>query len=293
MKKILACALALVLLLSACAFASEVLILERDQEPVFDEGAELLRVYFFDTRASDCILLVCGGQTMLVDCADTNYGRMYIAPELEKLGIDHIDYAVNTHPHDDHIGGFSSLFDCVSVGAFYTCFPLDYCQDQIDCLEACRAHGIGIVEFDNGFDLSFGPLKIWVWRDHRYDTPYPAACNACSLFMHVTYGESTLILTADATMESFNDLLAEKGEAIRADVIKMPHHGINRPSYAAFRLIASQVAVVTNSYNERVQPTYQFLINHGCKMLCTGSGIVQAATDGQTWQVVQYMKNQR
>ena len=289
MKKLLSVLLCALLLLCSAAQAGVVTVLDRDAEPQFDENSSLFRAYFFKTRASDCILLMCGGKTMLVDCADTNYGSQIIYPELQKLGVTRIDYAVNTHPHNDHINGFISLFDCIEVGQFFTCFPLDYCQEQIDCIAACRAHGIEVVEFDNDADLSFGGLDIWVWRDHKYDTPWPIACNPCSLIMHVSYGDCSLILTADCTIESFIDLYAEKGDLIASDIIKMPHHGHNRPSHDAFKAIHPQVAVITNNYSERIHPVHQFLCNYRCFAMYTGSGLIQAATDGETWQVTQYL----
>ena len=84
-------------------------------------------------------------------------------------------------------------------------------------------------------------------------------------------------------------LYAEKGERIASDIIKMPHHGYNRPSYDAFKAIHPQVGIITNHYSERIHPVYQFMCNHRCFPMYTGSGIIQAATDGKTWQVTQYL----
>ncbi|MBQ4452730.1 MAG: MBL fold metallo-hydrolase [Clostridia bacterium] len=290
MKRIVCLFAALAVLFAFAASASPVKQLSKGAKPSFGADADLLYLCFFDTMASDAILIRQGGKTMLVDCADTNYGSNVIAPKLRELGIERIDYAVNTHPHDDHINGFISLFDEVEVGAFYTCFPLDFCAEQIACVKAAREHGIEVVRFDSSADLSFGDLKIRVWQDARFADKGPAACNALSLVMHITYQNSAVLLSADAPKDCFVDLAKEKGALIDADIIKMPHHGHGQPTYAAWQLISPELAVITNSTANRISATIQFLHNNRCPYLLTGNGYVEAFTDGKTWQVVQFDK---
>ena len=294
MKKTVSLLLTCALLIAAACQASSVKQLSKGAKPSFAADTEFLYLCFFDTMASDAILICQGGKTMLLDCADTGYGSRIVAPKLRELGIERVDYAVNTHPHDDHINGFISLFDEVEVGAFYTAFPLDYCEEQIACVKAAKEHGIEVVQIDNDSDLSFGDLRIWVWRDMKYVSSRPSACNACSMVMHITYQNSSVFLSADAPKDCFVHIAEEKKEAIRADIIKMPHHGHGQPTYAAWKLIGPEMAVITNSSINKISDTVQFLHNNRCPYLLTGNGYVEAYTDGKTWQVVQYDKwNQR
>ena len=150
------------------------------------------------------------------------------------------------------------------------------------------------MQIDNDSDLSFGDLRIWVWRDMKYVSSRPSACNACSMVMHITYQNSSVFLSADAPKDCFVHIAEEKKEAIRADIIKMPHQGHGQPTYAAWKLIGPEMAVITNSSINKISDTVQFLHNNRCPYLLTGNGYVEAYTDGKTWQVVQYDKwNQR
>jgi len=67
-----------------------------------------------------------------------------------------------------------------------------------------------------------------------------AATNANSMWMRVSFGEFAFLFTgdvekrlADRSDEAMDDFVAAYGEALRADVIKYPHHGQTRNAAAA------------------------------------------------------------
>lgn len=267
------------------AYASGVKKLEVREDPGFDPDAQLLEVYFFDLYATDSILLVCGGETMLVDCGDTNYGRVYVAPRLRELGIEGIDYAVNTHPHDDHLNGFVSLMDEMPIGVFYTFFPLDATAEQRAFVQAAEKHGLQIIEANDRMDLSFGGLKITLFQDKE-----TKGINASSLVMHVRYGDSAVILMADTEPDPHRRMAEKLGETLKADIIKMPHHGANSVASAAWKLIDPSYAVITNRSCELTQKVHTFLKNNGCPVLYTANGYIECLTDGTRWTIKQYWK---
>lgn len=49
------------------------------------------------------------GKTLLIDAGRANSGISVILPELEKRGVDHLDWILATHYDADHIGGFSEI----------------------------------------------------------------------------------------------------------------------------------------------------------------------------------------
>ena len=64
----------------------------------------LLRLTAFNTAQSDCLLLECGGQRMMVDGGSAPF-RADLKAALEERGITHFKYLLNTHFHEDHISG--------------------------------------------------------------------------------------------------------------------------------------------------------------------------------------------
>lgn len=286
MKKIFSRLVLMVLLfsLTLTAYASPITVLGKGEMPSFSDDAEVMKIYFFNIFARDSFLVQCGGKNMLIDCGEMDYGRLYIAPSLKALGVDHIDVAVNTHPDDDHIGGFFSLVDLIPIDKFYTCFPADYCDLQRDFLKLAEKKNIPVEWITEDTDLSFGGISIWTFQN----LSYPKSPNACSLVMHLTYGESTAILLSDIPYEIHHILAAEKGDALRADLIKVPHHGYNTPCLDLMDCIQPKYAIITHWRYEKIMKTVSMLSSRGCPTVFSAEGIVEFSTDGNEWQMRQF-----
>ena len=44
----------------------------------------------------------------------------------QTIGVDHIDVAYNSHPHNDHIDGFPDINEQMPIGKLITTFPSDF-----------------------------------------------------------------------------------------------------------------------------------------------------------------------
>jgi beta-lactamase superfamily II metal-dependent hydrolase len=107
----------LVLLLAARAgnvCAEKIIYYEPgDVFPIQGE-AEQLEVHFIYVGAADCFLIRSGEHTMLVDSGTRSHSGAIIH-YLESLDIRELSYMFATHPHDDHIGGFTGILTQVPV----------------------------------------------------------------------------------------------------------------------------------------------------------------------------------
>ena len=104
------CALIL-LLFPLCARAEEQpviinLVEDASQDYRFEEGAPLLEIVFPRVISSDCAILRFEDQVMMID-SSTRSEKMNnrIQTACQTIGVDHIDVAYNSHPHNDHIDG--------------------------------------------------------------------------------------------------------------------------------------------------------------------------------------------
>ena len=53
---------------------------------------------------------------------DPRSQRIYAGDFLRELGVTHLDVALATHFHRDHIGGLSRVLDAVTIDRFYTTY---------------------------------------------------------------------------------------------------------------------------------------------------------------------------
>jgi len=281
MKKLLSLFL-LILLMIPAAYAGEVRQIPVSAEQPFAEDEALMKVYFFKVRAQDSFLIVCGGETMLIDAGVKSSGPV-VAEYLRTLGIERIDYAVNTHPHDDHIDGFVPLMDEIEIGKFFVCFPHDENTHMINALAAAERHGIEVIDIDENTDLSFGGCTIRLYQDKQTDN-----VNGQSLVMHVSFGGCSAVFTADIGRAVHERLTAAWGDSLKCDIFKLPHHGLYNPKKIMVTTADPEVCIMTNGNNKDTGDAVRMVNSWKYPVLHTTHGNIECVTNGEYWTLKHY-----
>lgn len=73
-----------------------------------------LEVHFIDVGQADAALVLCDGESMLIDGGNSEDSDV-IYTYLEKPKVEELDYMVCTHAHEDHVGGLSGALTYASV----------------------------------------------------------------------------------------------------------------------------------------------------------------------------------
>ena len=74
--------------------------------PAYSAAGEALgTIHFLNTGPSDAILLESDGHFALVDAADSAHAAQ-VTQYVKQVAGGHLDFAVGTHAHADHIAGF-------------------------------------------------------------------------------------------------------------------------------------------------------------------------------------------
>ncbi len=74
-------------------------------------GAQTLRIYHIDVdQASATLFVAPSGKTLLVDSGKNGHGGRLRAA-MQQAGVSQIDFFLNTHYHEDHLGGIDDLFN--------------------------------------------------------------------------------------------------------------------------------------------------------------------------------------
>lgn len=248
------------------------------------EEAGKLRVHFLDVGQGDAILVqLPGGENILID-AGTNEAGPAVVQYLKQYAVVKLDYVIGTHPHEDHIGGLDQVIKIFPVGKVYLPRVTNNTASYRDLLLAIKNKGLKVTEARAGVSLPLGdgvqalfinPVK------KNYDD-----LNDWSAVLRLTYGQTSFLFTGDAGSAAEEGILASR-QPLRADVLKVAHHGSRTATGTAFlKAVAPAYAVISagkgNDYGHPHAQTLQRLQQAGVKVYRTDrDGTITAVSDGK------------
>jgi competence protein ComEC len=235
------------------------------------------------------------GKTMLIDGGgfynnSFDTGKMIIGPFLLTRGIKKIDYLVLTHPHPDHMYGLLSLLKEFEIGEFWLADGPIIDDIQKSIMDILKKKGIKKrVLSDDTADMNIGGVRIEILGPTPgfFEGAYAdSEINNRSIVMRVSYGEIAFLLTGDLELEGEKKILFD-GRAVRADVIKVPHHGSTTSSSKDFiKEVSPQYALFSVGHLNRFrfprEEVVKRYLDEGAKILRTDiHGAVSFVTDGK------------
>ena len=279
MKKWIAVLAALVMLFGTAA--AEVFL----GQPPENWAENVLRVTAIPVGEGDAILLECGGESMLVDGGPSARFHQLTAA-LEARGITHFRYMLNTHYHDDHIEG---LYHLMKEGWTADEYMHPYSDIMVEgndrekrTVEMARRKGITVHRLHTGDEFALGGASVTVFR--HWDIPN---ANARSMIERVQFGEASIWLAADITGKAQAFYAGDLApEMLKADILKVPHHGITAVEASFMDAVAPAFCVVTN-HEKDVPLMHSQMESRGLPALYCADGEVIMETDGRDWYVWQ------
>jgi competence protein ComEC len=288
-------------------------------------GRGKLTVYFLDVGQGDSALVVFPGtSTMLVDAGgEIHIGRSRNSPSddylqddeegpdqgfgdgapgvgelvvsrfLWSIGLRKLDYTLATHAHEDHVGGFEDVLQNFRVGELFVGHSPYSSREFRRLSRRARAEHvrIGSMTRGDGFMLEGVDVEV-LW-------PPPGgkdsqSGNNDSIVLHLKYGGVSFLLAGDIEGPAETSLCSSDSQ-LRADVLKVPHHGSKTSS--------------TPQFLDRVNPTYAVIsvgvrsrfghphpdvigryLDRGIELFETGrDGMVTAETDGHQLAINSYL----
>lgn len=252
-----------------------------DTEPEETE----LTVHYLDVGQGDCMLLACDGEYMLIDAGDNSEGTA-VQNYLTKQGVDRLRYVIGTHPDADHVGGLDVVlykFDCETVMLPDVSKDTKTYRDVLDTMDR-KGYRNTLPEAGQEFLLGGAVCTVLGPRVSYEDA------NNCSVVLLVSHGANRFLFMGDAEAEAEEDIL-RSGADVKADVIKVGHHGSRYSSSKAFlEAVSPSYAVIScgedNSYGHPHAETLNNLRAMGVEVFRSDEqGTVVAVSDGSriTW----------
>ena len=202
---------------------------------------DAMEVWVLDVGNGDSILVrFPSGRTMLVDggirAGRRDAGLQVILPFMRSQGIDEIDVVVGTHPHNDHIGGLVTVLEQVRVGHYLDSGLADSTWASIRLAEAIRSRGIryaAVAAGDSLAGLGVGALVLHPHANDQIRNLNSHQENSRSVVIRLEWKGRAVLLTGDIERDTDRDL-ARWGPRLKADLLKVAHHGSRTSSSPTF-----------------------------------------------------------
>ncbi|MBE6701295.1 MAG: MBL fold metallo-hydrolase [Ruminococcaceae bacterium] len=212
-------------------------------------------VHFIDVGQADASLILCDGQSMLIDGGNAEDSSL-IYSYLKERNVDVINYMIATHAHEDHIGGLPGALSFANVERAF-CPSLTYDSKVFDTfLNYLEKENVTLEVPKSGDSFELGSSKVEILS---CDTEQKDENNK-SIVLKITYGDTSFLFTADAEREAEEKILDSNFD-LKSDVLKVGHHGSeNSTTYPFLREIMPKYAVISvGADNDYGHPTKEAL----------------------------------
>ncbi|QQZ10200.1 MBL fold metallo-hydrolase [Heyndrickxia vini] len=243
-----------------------------------------LYVHFIDVDQGDSIYIKTpAGDDILIDGG--NRDGSDVVTYLKKQKVKDIDVMISTHPDADHTGGLDEVLKAFKVKSVYAPKVSHTTQVYKDFLSAVKHEGVKIKSATKGVTLPLkgvtakfiAPVKTYSTND----------LNDWSAVLKLTYGSKSFLFTGDAETKSETDMI-HSNQSLKADVLKVGHHGANTSTSSAFlHAVHPTYAVISvgkgNQYGHPTSTVLKRLGSNKVKVFRTDTqGTIIAKTDGKS-----------
>lgn len=222
----------------------------REDETLRTDRAETtVSVYGFDVGQGDSTFIRTKTDTILIDGGNNGKGDDVVR-YLKALGVTRLTAVIATHPDADHIGGLDTVLEAFDVDQVYAPRVNHTTDTYRDFLLAVKNEGVTIKTAKAGVVI---PSESADFEIIAPLTDGTRDLNSWSAVLKMTHEENTFLFMGDAPIRTEQQLLTA-GIDVKADVLKIGHHGADTSSSIPFlQAVHPERALISagegNAYN--------------------------------------------
>jgi competence protein ComEC len=258
--------------------------------PLVRPAGDRFEVHMIDVGQGDAIALrTPRWRWILVDAGDqwrdSDVGERIVAPYLRRKGGT-VAAFILSHPHADHIGGAASILRKLPVGFIWDGGYAQPSSVYDDVLSVAESKQITWRVARTGMPIEIDGVRLTVLSPDSAEIAGAADANAASIVVMAEYRGVRILLTGDAERDVEARLVERWGAKLRADVLKVGHHGSKTSTTAPLLdAVRPRIALVSvgagNRYGHPSPDVMSTLRTRGTEVLRTDDvGSVIVAIDG-------------
>ena len=212
-----------------------------------------LRIYFIDVGQGDSTLILTPkGNSILIDGGGSetgsfDVGEKILLPYLLDRGVTKIDYMMISHFDSDHVGGLFSILENLRVEHVLISKQGKESENYKHFLEISKRKKIKVIYLEAGD-------RINIEKNMFFEILFPTRnliseniLNNNSIVARLVYKNIKILFTGDIEEIAEKELikLYSKTNKLRADILKVAHHGSKSSTIASFlKLVNPRISLI-------------------------------------------------
>ncbi len=190
---------------------------------VVEPDYEGMQVHFLNVGKADCAYIQCGQNNILIDAADKE-PEDTVVNYLSRQGVTHLDLVIVSHPHRDHIGQMDKVLNSFKVGTFMEPEIPDKAvpttATYLNMLKSLQKSSAKARFAKAGETFNVGDMRVEILGPISQSDNL----NNNSIVAKISYKDVSFLFTGDAEKSEERGII-NSGQNIKADVLKVAHHG--------------------------------------------------------------------
>lgn len=225
-----------------------------------------LRINFIDvgqgdstlirTETNKVILIDSGGSTA---SSSFDVGNKVLLPYLLDRRIKKIDFIIVSHFDADHCQAFETVIDNINVRKVVVCKQSMITQEYLNIINKCKKKNIKIIVVERGDKLKIDKRTEFeiLHPGERFLNDGKGGLNANAIVCKMNYKLNngkifSILFTGDIEVESEKELEQVYGKKLKADILKIAHHGSKTSSREEFiKLVSPKIALIGVGENNK------------------------------------------
>ena len=221
--------------------------------PLADSTKKNLTINFIDVGQGDSTLIRVDNKNILIDGGGSLYsdsfdvGEKTLFPYLLDRGITYLDYVIVSHFDADHFQGLEYVINNIKVKNAIISSLGQNSKEYETFLNLAKKKKINIIYVKKGDSINFNNAKIEIlYPDNEIINDNAKNNNA--LVCKLIYNNFSMLFTGDIeeiAEKKILKLYEKNKEKLRADVLKVGHHGSKTSSsYDFIKTVSPKIALI-------------------------------------------------